>query len=432
MKTRSTLPLPKTTEIGLSGIAVKPERLRALRPEVVDELAASMTVNGLLQALAVRPRKGAGYWLIAGRHRFEAARKLKWTSIRCTVFDDMDATAAELAEIDENLIRADLTPAERAAHQAARKAIYERIHPGTKRGAGPQHGKGTKGGRLKSQNETQAYIDDAAKKTNRSRATVAREVHRGEKIPDVADLAGTSLDKADELDALAKLAPKEQRVLIKAACKGKKVTAKIRLKQIRRNERERELAGKIVAMPTKKYGVIVEDYEWDFQVRNRDTGMDRHAANHYPVSEDAHTAEEIVARTKNRFACTADDCALFMWTTVPHLAIGIDVLRLRGFRYVSNWAWDKIKIGTGYWNRNRHEHLLLGIKGTIPCPAPGEQWESLLSIEAGDHSAKPERFLEMIEAYFPTLPKIELNLRGAPRPGWDGWGYEAQEQEAAE
>ena len=43
----------------------------------------------------------------------------------------------------------------------------------------------------------------------------------------------------------------------------------------------------------------------------------------------------------------------------------------------------------------------------------------------GRHSAKPECFLDMIEKYFPTLPKIELNRRGAPRPGWDAWGNEA-------
>jgi hypothetical protein len=34
----------------------------------------------------------------------------------------------------------------------------------------------------------------------------------------------------------------------------------------------------------------------------------------------------------------------------------------------------------------------------------------------GEHSAKPEAVLEMIEAYFPTLPNIELNRRGPPRP----------------
>src|SRR5215472_14874787 len=86
-------------------------------------------------------------------------------------------------------------------------------------------------------------------------------------------------------------------------------------KQERRAERERALATKQLALPDLKFGVIVEDFEWDLQVYSRDTGMDRHAANHYPVSEDAHTPEEIVQRTAERFACAADDCVLFMWTT---------------------------------------------------------------------------------------------------------------------
>ncbi|WP_256375199.1 MULTISPECIES: hypothetical protein [unclassified Bradyrhizobium] len=32
----------------------------------------------------------------------------------------------------------------------------------------------------------------------------------------------------------------------------------------------------------------------------------------------------------------------------------------------------------------------------------------------------------MIESYFPTLPKIELNRRGPERAGWDAWGNEAE------
>jgi len=34
-------------------------------------------------------------------------------------------------------------------------------------------------------------------------------------------------------------------------------------------------------------------------------------------------------------------------------------------------------------------------------------------------------FLEMIERYFPTLRKLELNRRGPARKGWDAWGDEA-------
>lgn len=49
----------------------------------------------------------------------------------------------------------------------------------------------------------------------------------------------------------------------------------------------------------------------------------------------------------------------------------------------------------------------------------------------GAHSEKPDEVHEMIEAYFPHLPKIELNARRA-RAGWVTWGYEAPEGPSAE
>jgi hypothetical protein len=181
---------------------------------------------------------------------------------------------------------------------------------------------------------------------------------------------GTSLDKGDELDALANQSPDRRNRLVAKAADGERVSAKTELKKAKRTDRERELGAKQRALPDKKFGVILEDYEWDFQVFSRENGMDRHAANHYPVSEDAHTAQEIVERTKDRLACAADDCALFMYGTVPHLAIAIDVLRLRSFRYVTNWTWDKIDAGTGYWNRNRHEHSIARDQGQRPVTRP--------------------------------------------------------------
>jgi N6-adenosine-specific RNA methylase IME4 len=48
----------------------------------------------------------------------------------------------------------------------------------------------------------------------------------------------------------------------------------------------------------------------------------------------------------------------------------------------------------------------------------------LVDAPVGRHSEKPEKFYQLIERYFPNLPKIELNARAA-RPGWDAWGYEA-------
>ena len=216
----------------------------------------------------------------------------------------------------------------------------------------------------------------------------------------------------------------------KAIRREKLANPKLVAKQKRRAERERALAGKILELPDKEYGVILEDYEWDHETWS-EAGKDRHASNHYLTSTDAHTAAEIVERTRNCFLCAAKNCVLFMWTTQPHLAIAIDVLRLRGFAYKSNSIWGKDRRGTGYWFNNKHEQLLVGVRGNVPCPAPGEQWDSLIVEPRGRHSEKPEIFYELIEAYFPNLPKIELNARRR-RPGWDAWGLDAPELEAAE
>jgi N6-adenosine-specific RNA methylase IME4 len=106
----------------------------------------------------------------------------------------------------------------------------------------------------------------------------------------------------------------------------------------------------------------------------------------------------------------------------------LEVMKAWGFAYVSGAVWVKDRIGTGYWFRNRHELLLVGTRGNVPAPAMGTQWDSVIAAAAGDHSAKPDAVLKMIEAYFPSVPKIELNCRGVPRPGWDAWGNEAAKE----
>ena len=80
-------------------------------------------------------------------------------------------------------------------------------------------------------------------------------------------------------------------------------------KRDRRAERERELAAKIVALPDKLYGVIVADPEWKDEVWSEETGMDRAAANHYPVSRGGgdQVAAGREARGKGLRAVPVDD-----------------------------------------------------------------------------------------------------------------------------
>ena len=120
--------------INIGAITVSPDRLRTLQPDVIDELAESITARSLLEPILVR-RRGADYELVAGRHRLEAARKCGHQAIRAEIYDSLSDDDADLIQIDENLVRADLGFAERALHIGRRKELYEKLHPETKHGA---------------------------------------------------------------------------------------------------------------------------------------------------------------------------------------------------------------------------------------------------------------------------------------------------------
>jgi N6-adenosine-specific RNA methylase IME4 len=195
-------------------------------------------------------------------------------------------------------------------------------------------------------------------------------------------------------------------------------------KKAARAQREAELGRKQMALPEAKFGVIYADPEWQFGAWS-ENGMDRSADNHYP------TSGLDVIKDRDVGSLAADDCVLFLWATVPMLPQALEVMLAWGFAYKSHSIWAKDRIGTGYWFCNQHELLLVGTRGKVPAPAMGEQFPSVIEAPVGGHSAKPERFYEIIEAYFPSLPKIELNARQA-REGWVRWGYEAPEKNTQE
>jgi hypothetical protein len=70
------------------------------------------------------------------------------------------------------------------------------------------------------------YMWDTAAKTRRSKASVEADATRAKRIPNVGQLAGTSLDNGEELDALGKLPPDQQATLIDRAKTGENVTAR--------------------------------------------------------------------------------------------------------------------------------------------------------------------------------------------------------------
>lgn len=212
---------PTTRSLNPVGVSVR-DRLRSVNSDRVKELAASFREIGQLEPITVRPDTvtKTGYTLIVGAHRLAAAKLLKWESIAAIVVDTTD-NEARLAEIDENLVRSELTPAERAMHVAERKRIYEELHPETKHG-----GDRKKSSRQVGDLASDRFTADAAEKTGASERAIQRDASRGTKIKDLDKVVGTSLDKGEELDALKKLPLSEQALLISRAAQGEQVSAR--------------------------------------------------------------------------------------------------------------------------------------------------------------------------------------------------------------
>ena len=201
-----------------------PGRLRVLKPDKVDAIASSMSHQGQLNPINVRSTKSEDYELVAWAHRLKAAEKLGWERISATRFLGMSDDDAALAEIDENLCRAELEPAELANHIGRRKAIYEKLHPETKQGAAPgQAGGGKKAKGVKNT----SFAKATAKATGQSKSTIDKAAKRAKVLGKLLDrVNGTCLDKSVELDALCKLSEAEQEDLVARAAAGEKVSAK--------------------------------------------------------------------------------------------------------------------------------------------------------------------------------------------------------------
>jgi N6-adenosine-specific RNA methylase IME4 len=129
--------------------------------------------------------------------------------------------------------------------------------------------------------------------------------------------------------------------------------------------------------------------------------------------------EEIASLPVNEI-CT-ESAALFLWVTNPKLEQGLYVLNKWGFTYKTNMVWVKDRISTGYWARSRHELLLIGTKGKMPCPIESSRPESLFEWKRREHSEKPDWIYGILEEMYPTLKKIELFAR-RERKGWKKWG----------
>lgn len=199
-------------ELPITHVFPRPDA-RKTDEATVRGLMKSIADVGIINPIRVRPARRAvngidtdAYEVTAGYHRLKAARRLELATVPCILISD-DDLHAELAMIDENLMRAELSPAERAAQTARRKAIFEELHPETKYGQN-QHTRGV----AETATPGERFSKETAAAIGKSERTVQMYAERGEKISAQALslVSHTNLDTGSYLDKLKKIDPEKQ------------------------------------------------------------------------------------------------------------------------------------------------------------------------------------------------------------------------------
>jgi len=172
---------------------------------------------------------------VTGRHRLEAFKLLKRKTIPAITTEK--GLKADLAEIDENLIRQELSVLERAECLKKRKEIYEIIHLPVKGGPGRGH-------KEKQRTAFVPFTEDSADKTGSSRRYIEQAVQIAKNIPsDLKKMIRHSelADNKVELLQLARLDKKLQHKVVKLRLKHDDMTVDDIVKDLMVKQRVKKL-----------------------------------------------------------------------------------------------------------------------------------------------------------------------------------------------
>lgn len=198
-------------QVPIGKIQIKEGR-RSLDAGHVKELADSIRELGLLNPLTI----DRDYVLIAGLHRLEAVKALGWEDVECTV-SSLEGLAAELAEIDENIVRSDISTLEYGEILLRRKEIYETLHPETKEGIAQAISMNrTLGNNVsdKMSVTSKSFVQDTAEKLGVVPRTIERQIQTAKNLtPETKEIIKKSDQKISKEAALklSRLGPEQQK-----------------------------------------------------------------------------------------------------------------------------------------------------------------------------------------------------------------------------
>lgn len=423
-------------EVCIADIKIPQHRARAYSDARADQLAQSISREGLLHRITVRFYTGEGDWtytLVAGLHRLRAHEKLGCETIRANLqnFDENEDDLIEdddgemhsvsdlkalAVEIDENYARHDLTAQERMLHSWQRHEIDRLLGLAVS---------GRRGGRPSSSAKNPA--DSAGLRTNAQRAQEAGMSERTERderhivenqTPVLrAKLAASRIaDNKEELRRLSKLTPLDQIArfcLIEGGEVGDVRSAGRELQRKCLGEMTEEYKAPALE---RVYKTVVIDPPWAPEITG-DVDPFGKIAPLYPTM----TLDEIKGLDVPDLAHPRG-CHLYLWVTNRVLLSGAveSVLEAWGFRPITLLTWVKDRIGTGHYFMNQTEHAVFAVKGNMPIRKQGIP--TFFGGKGGQHSAKPDEFYEVVEqASYGAY--VDIFARN-PRSGWDVRGSE--------
>jgi N6-adenosine-specific RNA methylase IME4 len=246
-----------------------------------------------------------------------------------------------------------------------------------------------------------------AKLVNNAGVPALKEAVQAGKL-DVTNASAVASLPAEQQTELVAKGPKA--ILAAAKKINKENKAVIRKKQLDHLIKLRK-QNKPLHVDGQTFELICADPAWDY-LGTLDTP--------YPTMPLA----EILAMPVTQRA--AKDAVLFLWVPASLVAEGLEVIKAWGFNYKTCAVWKKGESGTGGYFRVNHEMLMFATRGDVPTVAEGKRPVSCFEEAKREHSVKPEKAFEMIDAMYPELTKLELFCRGTPRQGWSGWGNECE------
>jgi ParB-like chromosome segregation protein Spo0J len=174
-------PSYKVLDIDIAKIKVVGKR-RAVDPETVKRLVESIRTLGLRIPITISPLE-SGPQLVAGLHRLEAAKILKWKTIPCEEIRG-GKVIAEMWQISENLDRSSLTTQQEDEGIARWVELWNSLHPSS--GKNEEGGKGRPKSGI---SEAARHLSVKGKTHSAKRKNIERALKRNSIHPDAKKAA---------------------------------------------------------------------------------------------------------------------------------------------------------------------------------------------------------------------------------------------------